>query len=149
MVYVFPPTSLILKTLLKIRQEDVMAIVIAPFWPTCPWFPLLKQLLKVPPVALPKVRDLLLQGGMLHSNVARLNLTLGYCKAQAFPDGHNRGVQKALLRSRKISSNSTYYRVWKKFFEVTAVNQFNPESPSRNDVLEFLQSALDKGLTIQ
>lgn len=72
--YIFPPTPLILKTLLRIRQEGMMTIVIAPFGPNHPWFPLLNKLLIAPPVALLRARDLLLKGGILHPNIARLNL---------------------------------------------------------------------------
>lgn len=36
------------------------------------------------------------------------------------------------------------YKVWKKFIKVPAVKRFNPESTSQDDVLDFLQSALNK-----
>ncbi|OXU26260.1 hypothetical protein TSAR_007120 [Trichomalopsis sarcophagae] len=43
--YAFPPVSLILKTLVKIRQERSSGILVVPFWAGQPWFPLFKSLL--------------------------------------------------------------------------------------------------------
>ncbi|OXU21308.1 hypothetical protein TSAR_001510 [Trichomalopsis sarcophagae] len=43
--YAFPPFSLILKTLAKIRQDEASGILVVPFWPGQPWFPLFESLL--------------------------------------------------------------------------------------------------------
>lgn len=42
--YAFPPFSLILKMLQKIISEKAKGIVVVPYWPTQPWFPLLCKL---------------------------------------------------------------------------------------------------------
>lgn len=42
--YAFPPFSLILKCLRKIVNDKAMGIVIVPYWPGQPWFPLFKSL---------------------------------------------------------------------------------------------------------
>lgn len=43
--YAFPPFSMILKTLAKIRQDGASGILVVPFWCGQPWFPLFKSLL--------------------------------------------------------------------------------------------------------
>ena len=43
-LYLFPPTSLILKVLTQLSQFQGEAVLIAPFWPNSPWFPLLQRL---------------------------------------------------------------------------------------------------------
>lgn len=44
-IYAFPPFSMILRTLRKIQDDKAKGIIIVPFWPTQPWFPLFKKLL--------------------------------------------------------------------------------------------------------
>lgn len=42
--YAFPPFSLILKMLNKIIMDKAEGLVVVPWWPTQPWFPLFKRL---------------------------------------------------------------------------------------------------------
>lgn len=42
--YAFPPFSLILRTLVKIKYEKAEGIIVVPNWPNQPWFPLLNEL---------------------------------------------------------------------------------------------------------
>ena len=39
LAYAFPPISLVSRSLTKIEQEDCRVLLIAPFWPRQPWFP--------------------------------------------------------------------------------------------------------------
>lgn len=43
--YAFPPFAVILKVLRKIITDQAEGIVVVPFWPTQPWFPLFQDLL--------------------------------------------------------------------------------------------------------
>jgi hypothetical protein len=43
--YAFPPFSLLLKTLHKIKTDKATGIVVFPYWPSQPWFPLIEPLL--------------------------------------------------------------------------------------------------------
>lgn len=43
--YAFPPFSLVLRTLRKIITDNARSIVVAPYWPTQPWFPMLQHML--------------------------------------------------------------------------------------------------------
>jgi hypothetical protein len=74
--YAFPPIALINRTILKAREECKSLILIAPNWPTRPWFPLLLQSLIDDPVQLPLKPDLLTQdeGALWHHNPAVLSL---------------------------------------------------------------------------
>ena len=51
--YIFPPFSLLLRCLTKIRRDQATAVIIAPYWPTQTWFPLLLQLMITFPLMLP------------------------------------------------------------------------------------------------
>lgn len=42
--YAFPPFSLIVKVLQKIVNDNAEGIVVIPYWPTQPWFPLFQKL---------------------------------------------------------------------------------------------------------
>lgn len=57
--FAFPPFSLIGRCLQKIRSDNAKGILVAPFWPTQPWFPQLLQMLWDHPVVLPSQKDLL------------------------------------------------------------------------------------------
>ena len=60
--YAFPPWSLILAVLKKLRSSSgVLLTIVAPYWPQRPWFPDLLDLVVDGPVALPQSRDLLCQ----------------------------------------------------------------------------------------
>jgi len=48
--YAFPPFSLILRTLQKIKREESRGIVVVPFWPNQPWFPLFQALTEGNPI---------------------------------------------------------------------------------------------------
>ena len=59
--YMFPPFSMIGKTLMKICQEELkFACLIAPAWPAQVWYPQLLKMLVRNPVLLPLEQDLLL-----------------------------------------------------------------------------------------
>ena len=80
--YIFPPFALILKTLKKLESDGAFALVIVPFWPVQPWFPLYVKLfkgnfLKIPPSSSlltfcdrshPLWKTLTLAAGVLSSN---------------------------------------------------------------------------------
>ena len=79
-VYAFPPINLIMRTLLKVRDEKVEeAILVVPYWPRKPWFPLLLQMAVDRPVLFRKRIDLLSQklagaGVLYHQDLATLRL---------------------------------------------------------------------------
>jgi len=81
--YIFPPFALILKTLKKLESDGAFALVIVPFWPVQPWFPLYVKLckgnfIKIPPSSSlltfcdrshPLWKTLTLAAGVLSSNL--------------------------------------------------------------------------------
>lgn len=58
--YAFPPFPIISKVLAKIIEDEATIIVIVPYWPTQPWFPLFKKLCIEPPVFCRPSKHLLL-----------------------------------------------------------------------------------------
>ncbi len=74
LLYVFPPTPLILPSLHRIWRGHYKVLLVAPNWPGKPWFPLLYKLLRGKPWSLPKRQDLLLQlqGQIWHPNPNRM-----------------------------------------------------------------------------
>lgn len=57
--YAFPPFSLLPRCLQKIQQDNAKGVLIAPLWPTQPWFPLLLQFLEDRPWVIPPRSNLL------------------------------------------------------------------------------------------
>lgn len=76
LLYAFPPLALIPPTLLRVREDSLSLILIAPHWPSMPWLADVKQLLCGCPWTLPLRRDLLTQanGQIFHPHLERLAL---------------------------------------------------------------------------
>lgn len=74
--YAFPPSPLLPALLQKMLKEPCTILLIAPYKPERPWFPLLLQLLTDQPWPLPNREDLLYQPrtGTLHRNPESLAL---------------------------------------------------------------------------
>ena len=75
-LYAFPPLPLILPTLQRVLLRGHRPLLVAPFWPVRPWFPLLRKLCCSSPWRLPGRRDLLSQlgGRIWHPDPCRLQL---------------------------------------------------------------------------
>lgn len=67
-------------------------------------------------------------------------------RSRFLDQGCSQKVVETLLLARKSSTNHTYERVWGKFSSFAQEQGWDPSSPSAIQVLEFLQSGLDKGL---
>ena len=80
-MYAFPPINLIQRVLIKIRSDQVEeAIVVVPFWPRRPWFPLLLSMASDHPVRFQPEITLLSQrlqdkGILYHPDLLSLSLT--------------------------------------------------------------------------
>jgi len=73
--YAFPPTAIIGEVLNKIHKETCQILLIAPCWPSQPWFPYLLSLLIDHPIQLPSNRRLLSQNNNIyHKGLANLKL---------------------------------------------------------------------------
>ena len=73
--YAFPPFSLILRTLRKVKQDHATGVLICPIWPTQAWFPLLmKMLVKSPLVLPPEILELPFKPSLKHKQNKKLRL---------------------------------------------------------------------------
>lgn len=77
--YAFPPFSLILKCLRKIIDDEASGILVFPYWPSQPWFPLLKDILDSKIVFL-NPSKFLLQSHFREHHPLHANLTLGVAR---------------------------------------------------------------------
>ena len=57
--YLFPPVPLIMKTLQKVKREQIQAILIVPEWPSALWWPILQGMFLEPPLKLPYYEDVI------------------------------------------------------------------------------------------
>lgn len=73
--YIFPPTPLIPRFLLRLKRSKATVLAVLPFWPRRPWFTTLLQLSTAEPLTLPMTADILSQGQLLHPFPERLHLT--------------------------------------------------------------------------
>jgi len=76
-LYVFPPFSLLTRVLQKMWEDNASGIVVAPDWPTQPWYSKLIQMSKAKPMLLPVLPSTLTlphKPGVLHPLHRKLQL---------------------------------------------------------------------------
>lgn len=76
--YAFPPLILILRVLQKIIHDQAEGIVVVPFWPSQPWYPLFSSLMIRGPVVLRPHIDLLSLPNRKHPLWETLTLVAGH-----------------------------------------------------------------------
>lgn len=84
--YAFPPFCMLLKVLEKIVTDQATGIVIAPYWPTQPWFPIYNKLLIENPIIFQPSQDLLMLNNsrVLHPLHQKLSLMAGLLSGNHF-----------------------------------------------------------------
>ncbi|KAM4037388.1 ELMO domain-containing protein 3 isoform 1-T2 [Anomaloglossus baeobatrachus] len=147
--YVFPPLVMLPRVLRKIRSDCRRAILVAPDWPRRSWYPDLWHLTVGQPWALPDRTDLLSQGPFFPSE---------FCGPQ--PDcvaieswllassGLSQDVIATMRQARKPTSAKIYYRSWRIFLSWCSDKGFTPWPFALPIFLSFLQSGMDKGLSL-
>lgn len=74
--YAFPPFSMLLKTINKIRNEKSVGILVVPFWPTQPWYPIFKKLIVSDIIYFEPSSDLLLSNDSRNLHNLHQSITL-------------------------------------------------------------------------
>ena len=86
--YLFPPISMTLRALSKIRREEAEVIAILPWWPSRGWFPLVLEMLIDHPVLLPLRTDLLTgPGGESYPSLKSLHLAAWRLSGKTYRQG--------------------------------------------------------------
>ncbi|KAK7898748.1 hypothetical protein WMY93_019601 [Mugilogobius chulae] len=108
LLYAFPPLPLIMPTLQRIFQEGHRVLLVAPFWPSQPWFPLLHRLCHSHSWRLPAREDLLSQfgGRIWHPNPRGFSCGFGLWRARSDIDWSLRVCQE----DHSECSSSVYTR---------------------------------------
>lgn len=77
--FAFPPVALILKCLQKIKNDQAQGILIAPLWPSQPWYPLWNTMLVGEPIIFPTHNNLLLSPcrKIQHPLASKMQLMVG------------------------------------------------------------------------
>lgn len=82
--YAFPPFSLILRVLAKIKTDRASGVIIVPDWPSQPWYPLFQSLLVGKPVKFEPNDNLLMSAcrKKQHPRASQLSLMAGRVSAK-------------------------------------------------------------------
>lgn len=75
--YGFPPFSMILKTIRKIIKDKARGILVVPWWPTQPWFPVFNKLLVSKPLVFKPSQNLIFSHSSNRNVHQRLTLVAG------------------------------------------------------------------------
>ena len=145
-MYMFPPFPLLSKVVQKLRSTHVAEVIlVAPWWPSQPWFPLLLRLCVEHPLILPYRQDLLSQqdqkyisdGKSFHS--ARMEALMRHYKAAGFSDE----VSRLAAAPRRPSTNRMYDDRWRRFARWAAGQGVDPLNPTAAQVASFLFDLFD------
>lgn len=84
--YAFPPFALILPTLKKFITDRVDGVLVIPYWPTQPWYPLFNLLLRGSPIIFKPNKNLLLSPcrKLSHPLAKTLSLVAGQLSGKHF-----------------------------------------------------------------
>ena len=137
--YAFPPTALLPKVIQKLQSQMCRLLLIAPGWPSKPWFWDLVEMSLDVPRRLPQTRTLLKQpmNNIFHSNPASLNLHVWYLGAQRCnKEGSLQKWQTELLLL-KDSTRAIYTSKWSVFQRWCMEQQVDFGSPSIGDICNF------------
>ena len=136
-MYAFPPFPLILKILKKLRSSyRAKMLLIAPLWPTQPWFPQLLQMLVTVPRSLPFRPDLLTQAEV--SNAGRQFHRMESVIKFHRDAGFSQKAAEYAAASRRTSTVRTYQSQWKIFTNWASERGHDPFCPSVPQIAEFM-----------
>ena len=161
--YMFPPFSLITRCVQKNINDQSECLIILPLWPTQIWYPLVMELLIQRPVLLPRKRKLLSipQTDKIHplQNQMRLiacRLSGEITKVKEFremqpisylhlgEEVRRSNIQHTSWRRSTQKQYATYISKWILFCDKGKINSVYP---TLNQVLEFLNSLFESGLS--
>lgn len=81
--YAFPPFTMILKALRKVITDNAKGIMVVPYWPTQPWYPLFKSLLVSEPLQFKASNNLIISHDSSNRNIhAKITLVAGVLSRQ-------------------------------------------------------------------
>ena len=86
-LYAFPPWRLVHRVLATVKSSSADMILIAPYWPNQPWFPLLLEMLVAPPFQFPTTATKLLtqrRGSLWHRDLDTLHLSAWSLSGQPY-----------------------------------------------------------------
>ena len=141
-MYMFPPFPLLNKVIQKLCAiQEAEVILIAPWWPSQPWFPHLLRLCGSPTILSILPRPAVTTGTEIHFGLkvvpsARMEALMQRYKAAGFWEEVSR---LAAAAPRRPSTNRMYDNRWLRFTHWAAGEEFDPLSPKAAQVA-FLYS---------
>ena len=141
--YAFPPFTLIGRCLQQIVLQNVeQLILIAPVWPSQPWYTLLLQLCIDHPLLFPMSPTVLTRENQSHP-LPNLQLeTIGKCYKTANILESTRNI---LLAAWQKNTTSAYASAWNKWVSWCDPRKINPLSAPIGSILEFLKDQFEDG----
>ena len=143
-LYAFPPFLLVGRTLQKIRREQVQrAVVIAPAWPTQPWFPLLLEMIVDHPIYLPQSKTLLQPPPIAENSpttCGELSTSnrVGSVRNSLQKQGISQEAADIICSSWRKSTEKSYTSAWNKWSGWCKEWGANPFSASVAEIADFL-----------
>ena len=145
--YAFPPFALIGRCLSKIQREGVKEIIlIAPVWPTQPWFALLLSMLFRRPLLLPKQPSLLTN----HNNESPTDTSVESSRVANIRDSfHHQGISSQattfILSSWRKTTEEAYSCSWRKWEQWCASAGYSSIHAPLSAILDFLACQFAEG----
>lgn len=138
----FPPFSLIPQVLQKLEQDQAIALMIVPNWPTQPWFAKLIHLLIDRPVILPEKNNVYLPSNRDKHHPLGKKLKLMACVLSLESHGLSSRTQETILNSWRQGMKKQY-RVYLEKWQLHANQRGkDPLCPPLSSILTSYRSCL-------
>ena len=97
LIYMFPPFSLLGSCIQKIRLEEANAVVVAPLWPTQPWFTRLMEMLVDQPILIRRKKDMIFMPHKAATHSLQKTLKLMICRVSGKDIENKAFLEKQLV----------------------------------------------------
>ncbi|KAJ8046872.1 hypothetical protein HOLleu_05698 [Holothuria leucospilota] len=136
--YAFPPFAILPRVLQKIRTEQCLIILVAPFWPRQSWFPSILDLLVEKPVRIPVSEHLLTQS-TIHKQPRNFPVgCMEIVKQQFIEKGFSSETAERAASCRQPSTYRTYNTRVRSFMAWAKGRKVDYMQASIGEVAEFL-----------
>ena len=144
--YIFPLFGLMGRILQKIQTDKAEVLLVAPYWPTQPWFNVLQHLLVGDHfVITPHVNNLVLPHSPLVKQPLWGKLTLIVGILSGGNTGYDPNTVTLLLNSWRSTTKAGYATYLKWWIDFAVTNDLSITNPRTHEALKFLTDLYTKG----
>lgn len=146
LLYTFPPVTLVLRVIRKLKWEKATLILIAPAWPRKYWYMDLQQLSVQSPIflSISGRGSLVWEPGQVSKPQTAKSSSILHDNWASYAQD----VQGMLVNCRKDSTRATYAANWRRFLMWAELHHLSPFHTETRHILNYLLYLKSTGLSV-